>query len=285
MHLTRLLAWLRSVDARVRALPRLLAATVMVSGIVVAAAGVLGAARSYDYTMNNPEFCRSCHTMEAAWTAWQKSEHRKVECHSCHAANVVESARQVITFVVRQPRAVGKHAVVPKAVCARCHESNDPRWLQVATTPGHRLHEQERRIECVTCHSPGIHRFKPPVAVCGNCHVAQARGERAVQIRAMADQHCVTCHEFLRPEVPLQPVRETCLNCHRLVPKEVGSWPAGAPMQFACAQCHKPHEQRQPIVACATCHAEPKAELHPAAVLKSTPCTACHIPHRWSVGR
>lgn len=270
---------------RVLALPAPVAAGVMVVGLVLAAAGAYSAYRGYDYAMNDPAFCRSCHTMEEAWTRWEASEHRKVTCKACHKASIVESARQVVTFTIRRPHQVGKHAEVPKAVCARCHESNDPRWRQVAATAGHRIHEQQRGIECVVCHSPGIHRFTPPTAVCGTCHVAQTTGERAVKIRAMADQHCLTCHEFLRPAEALQPARETCLACHRLVPREVGSWPADAPMAFACSQCHRPHEQRQPVVACVACHQKPRADLHPPAVLAGTACTACHVPHRWRVGR
>jgi nitrate/TMAO reductase-like tetraheme cytochrome c subunit len=281
--LKRLLAWLRTLEARVRSWPRPLAAAAIVLGLGVITAGLYSVIHTYDYAMNDPGFCRSCHTMEDAWTRWQTSEHRKVACHNCHEASILESTRQVITFVIRQPQRVGKHAVVPKAVCARCHESGDPRWLQVAATAGHTVHEQQRNIECVVCHTPGIHRFMPPTAVCGNCHVAQTRGERVVKIRAMADMHCTQCHEFLRPNSPLRPTRQTCLECHRLIPSQVGMWPANAPMQFPCGQCHKPHEQSKPVVVCTSCHEKPRADMHPASVLSSTPCTVCHIPHRWKV--
>ncbi|MDR7483960.1 MAG: NapC/NirT family cytochrome c [Armatimonadota bacterium] len=254
-------------------------------GLGVVAAGFYGVARGVDYTMNDPNFCRSCHIMEPAWDRWQASEHRKVNCHACHEASIMDSARQVITFVIRQPERVGRHAVVPKEVCARCHESGDPRWRQVAATAGHRIHEQQRRIQCVVCHAPSVHRFTPPTEICGACHVAQTRGERVIKIRAMADQHCVDCHEFLRAETPLRPGRQTCLECHRLIPREVGSWPPDAPMQFACSQCHRPHEQARPIVVCTTCHERPKPSIHPTEVLKTTPCTVCHRPHRWRAGR
>ena len=257
-------------------------------GVVIAAALVVTTvwlARGYNYVMNNPAFCRSCHTMEEAWTRWQTSEHRTVDCHSCHESDMVASARQVITFVIRQPKRVGKHAVVPKAICAGCHESGNSKWRQVAETAGHKVHERDRKIECVVCHTPGIHRFTPPATVCGTCHVAQARGERVVKIKAMADQHCTDCHGFLRTNSPLRPTRQSCLECHRLIPSQVGLWPPDAPMQFPCGQCHKPHEQAQPVVVCRTCHEKPRADMHPASMLQTTKCTTCHIPHRWKFGR
>lgn len=277
-------AWLESISARVRAWPRPAAVAAAVLTAALLGTGAYSVVRGYDYTMNNPAFCRSCHTMEEAWTRWQTSEHRKVTCHDCHRASIVESTRQVVTFVVRQPHRVGKHAVVPNAVCARCHESGDPRWRQVAATAGHRIHEQQRHIECVTCHAPSIHRFRPPTEVCGTCHVAQTRGERVVKIRAMADQHCTDCHEFLRPDSPLRPGRQTCLECHRLTPGAAALWPRDAPMQFACSQCHRPHEQARPVVACKACHEEPRPDLHTPEVLETTPCTICHVPHRWRPG-
>src|SRR3972149_2458248 len=74
-----------------------------------------------------PPFAPPCHIMEAAWTRWSTSEHRKVDCHSCHEQSVAESARQVIVFAVRRPERVGRHAVVPGGRCRACHTSGDPR--------------------------------------------------------------------------------------------------------------------------------------------------------------
>lgn len=258
---------------------------VAVVGLGFAGSGIYSAYRGYNYVMNNPAFCRSCHTMEDAWTQWQTSEHRNVNCHACHEASIVASAKQVVTFVVRQPHRVGTHAVVPREVCARCHASGSPRWSQVAETAGHRVHAEQRQIQCVVCHAPSIHRFRPVTEICGTCHVAQTRGERVVKIRAMADQHCTECHAFLRVDSPLRPGRQTCLECHQLIPSQRGSWPADAPMQFPCSQCHKPHERSQPVITCRTCHERPQPQMHPETVLKTTACTACHVPHRWKVGR
>jgi hypothetical protein len=267
----------------VTSLPRPVSVAIVAVGVVVVFAGAYAVYRTYDYAMYDPAFCRNCHTMEAAWGRWETSEHRTVTCHACHEASVLESARQVVTFVIRQPQAVGRHAVVPREVCQQCHFSADPRWRQVAETAGHRIHAQQRGIECVVCHAPSIHRFAPTEQLCGTCHVAQAVGERRVVVPEMADLHCVKCHEFLVVGAPLRPERQTCLQCHQALPGQAGHWTADAPHQFACGQCHKPHERALPVVACRTCHEQPREDVHPEAVLQSTPCTTCHVPHRWKI--
>jgi hypothetical protein len=278
-------SWVGALAQWLASLPRPLGIGAGAALIVLATTGAYSAYRGYDYSMHNPAFCRNCHTMEEAWTRWESSEHRDVTCHACHEANILDSAKQVVVFVLRRPQHVGTHAVVPREVCQRCHTSGDERWRQVAATAGHTVHAEARGIQCVVCHAPSIHRFAPPTEVCGACHVAQTTGERRVAIRAMADQHCTECHEFLSLESPLRPGRQTCLGCHQLIPGQVGSWPAGAPMQFPCSGCHKPHERSQPIVACRACHDQPREDIHPASMLQNTPCTACHVPHRWKAGQ
>lgn len=260
--------------------------------IVLAAGAVIGLAvvayggfTAYDYTMNNPAFCRSCHIMESAWTRWSTSEHRKVDCHACHEQSVFESARQVITFVTRHPERVGKHAEVPAQRCATCHASGNPAWKQVAETAGHQIHAVQKKIECVTCHSTSVHRLRPSSEVCANCHQAQAGGERAIKIKEMADFHCVACHQFLRPNSPLRPTRATCLGCHAGLPvKRTVGWPEGsAHTTLACSTCHKPHEKAQPIVNCTACHTAMKPEIHQPVLESKTPCTSCHQPHYWKM--
>src|SRR4030067_938529 len=114
--------------------------------------------------------------MEGAGTRWASREHKKVNCHSCHEQSIAESARQVITFVVRRPERVGKHAEGPTARCASCHTSGDPSWKQVAATAGHGVHAEGKKIDCVTCHSTAIHRLKPAEQAGPKCNAAQAGG-------------------------------------------------------------------------------------------------------------
>ena len=271
-------AWLRGLSPLWLAF--LIAVTV--TGIAVVA---FGGYTVYDYTMNNPAFCRSCHTMEVAWTRWASSEHKKVDCHSCHEQSIAESARQVITFAVRRPERVGKHAEVPADRCQTCHTSGDPQWRQVAATAGHDVHARVRQIQCVTCHSTAVHRLKPATTICANCHEAQAVGARAIKIPGMADFHCVDCHQFLRQNSPLRPTQDTCLSCHRGLPtKQTVGWPEGrAHTTLACGTCHKPHEKAAPLVNCTSCHAAPKPEIHAPVMQSKTPCIPCHQPHQWKV--
>lgn len=272
-------------------LPRVWLAVLGGVVFIAAAVAAYGGYSAYDYTMNEPKFCRSCHIMETAWTRWNTSEHRNVDCHACHEQSVFESARQVITFATRHPERVGRHAEVPAERCATCHESGNPAWRQVAATAGHQIHAVQKKIECVTCHSTSVHRLRPSSEVCANCHQAQAGGERAIKIKEMADFHCVDCHQFLRPNSPLRPTRETCLSCHAALPTPPGTvgWPAGAPMSsLTCATCHKPHEKAQPVVTCTSCHAAPNPAIHPnetvaAGARSYTACTTCHQPHSWKI--
>ena len=266
---------------------------IVLGAIVLGGAAAVVAFGGYtivDYTMTNPAFCRSCHIMETAWTRWASSEHRKVDCHACHQQSVAESARQVIVFALRHPERVGKHADVPADRCRNCHASGDPTWRQIAETAGHVVHAQNRGIECVVCHSTAVHRLKPVVTICANCHVAQAEGARAIKITQMADFHCVDCHQFLRENSPLRPTQLTCLQCHQTIPpKRTVGWPAGGPMSsLACGTCHKPHEKAQPVVTCTSCHPAPNPAIHPretvtAGARSYTACTACHQPHRWTL--
>jgi nitrate/TMAO reductase-like tetraheme cytochrome c subunit len=281
LHIVR--AWLRG-----RSRPFL--AALIAAGAAAIAVVAFGGYTVYDYTMNNPAFCRSCHTMEAAWTRWASSEHRKVDCHACHQQSIAESARQVVTFAVRRPERVGKHAEVPAERCQTCHTGGDPRWRQVAATAGHDVHAAARGIECVTCHSTAVHRLRPAATVCANCHDAQAVGARAIKIQQMADFHCVDCHQFLRQNSPLRPTPETCLSCHQGLPaKQTVGWPQNrAHTTLACGTCHKPHEKARPIVTCMSCHTAPNPAVHPketvaAGARSYTACTACHQPHQWKV--
>lgn len=280
-RLVRLRAWLLKI-------PRTWLIVIGIAATAAAATIALGGYTVYDYTTNNPAFCRSCHIMEAAWDKWSTSEHRKVDCHACHQQSIAQSARQVIVFALRHPEQVGKHAEVPAGRCATCHESGNRTWRQVAETAGHKIHAEQRQIECVVCHSTSVHRFKPATEVCANCHQAQAKGDRAIKIKEMADFHCVDCHQYLRPNSPLRPTRQTCLQCHQALPtKKTVGWPEGAPMAYPCGSCHKPHEKARPVVACTSCHPAPDPAIHPKAVVTSgsyAACTTCHQPHKWKIG-
>lgn len=248
----------------------------------------LGMAGLYVYVENNPDFCKSCHTMTKAWDKWRVSVHKEVSCHSCHRQSPIQGLEQVWKYVTERPKEVSKHAVVPNEVCAECHESNDPRWKQVADTAGHKVHAVKLQEKCTTCHSTSLHRFEPPEEICAKCHEDHVTGAKSMKIDKMA-LHCLDCHNYLAEGSPLRPNRETCLGCHKKLAdsgqvKWNVTWPDKAPMKVECSDCHKPHIKKEPVVNCASCHGdEAKKGLHSRGAHPSVSCQACHKPHRWVV--
>ncbi|MDP2660917.1 MAG: hypothetical protein Q8R28_09335, partial [Dehalococcoidia bacterium] len=108
----------------------------------------------------------------------------------------------------------------------------------------------------------------------------------------MGETHCLDCHQFLRPstslsivkQVNLFPKRVACLACHMSQPQTKVTWPADAPMQFECGQCHKPHLSATPVVDCLSCHQGVRdLGLHAKTSHSQTTCQACHKPHEWKV--
>ncbi len=246
--------------------------------------GSYGSFRVYDYTQNDPNFCRRCHTMETAWDKWSTSEHSKVNCHSCHEVSPVTGAELVVNYLLESPDRNTDHATVPDKACENCHYSGDPQWVQVANTAGHKVHAENNNIACQTCHGMRLHRFKPATEICAACHPDHVAGEeKAIKIRQMAEMHCQECHQFLRENSPLRPTRETCLGCHQKLPNQTVTFPENAPMKWDCRECHKPHQAEKPTVDCSSCHDVKANGLHAASTHSRTACQVCHKPHEWKV--
>ncbi|MEQ1690631.1 MAG: hypothetical protein ABMA00_05060, partial [Gemmatimonas sp.] len=62
-----------------------------IAGVMLLGAGGVGYAGNH-YMQHDNDFCVGCHVMGDAWTAFQRSEHRKLECHDCHRQSVLVSA-------------------------------------------------------------------------------------------------------------------------------------------------------------------------------------------------
>lgn len=249
-------------------------------GLLILVVAATGGQRFYTYTQDDPTFCRSCHTMEKAWTKWQTSEHSKITCHSCHESNPVESMEQIVKYVMNRPDDVRKHAGISDEACEKCHANSSSQWKQISNTAGHKVHVEEQRLACTKCHAITTHRFAPPAKVCLSCH-----GDQTVKMTKMAERYCLDCHNYLAENSPLRPTRETCLSCHEKQAPAVIHWPeASAPMEFQCSQCHKPHEQVAPEVNCRSCHTDiQQAGLHSRVTHSGVACTTCHQPHEWRV--
>ena len=248
--------------------------------------GSYGSFRVYDYTQNDPEFCRQCHTMETAWDKWSTSVHSKVNCHSCHEVSPVTGAELVVDYLINKPDRNTDHASVPDKACESCHYSGDPQWVQVANTAGHKVHAEQNNIACQTCHGMTLHQFKPAIDICYACHPEQVKGQQEeIKVPQMQELHCQECHQFLREDSPLRPTRETCLSCHQKLPNQTVTFPDNAPMKWDCSQCHKPHQAAKPTVGCASCHAVRSEGLHAASTHSQTACQTCHRPHQWTVSQ
>lgn len=261
-------AWLRSRPRRF---------TIPAAVLIVAAVSLGGykGIDAYNYMQHDPNFCRSCHIMEKAWDRWLSSKHRSVNCHSCHHLGVFEGPEILVKSFLGRPAKVAKHAVVPDGTCKQCHESGNPRWVQVAATSGHQVHAEKENIACIKCHSITLHRFTAPGPICIVCHE-----DKHMEVGGMSAMHCTTCHQYLIEEEQLLPLRESCLDCHRALTDEGVQWPIDGPMQFPCGQCHQPHEQAKPLVNCLSCHPDIKG-LHKKEAHSSSECQICHQPHQW----
>ncbi|MFW5950476.1 MAG: hypothetical protein ACOCVZ_00015 [Gemmatimonadota bacterium] len=296
---------LSNIADRLLSLPTAL--KVVVGVVVLAALGVGSVLmyQAYDYVQHDNEFCLECHLMQDPYEQFAESAHRGLGCKACHRPSIVQRGQMGLSQIVVNPDSIRAHAHVPNEVCAECHiEGNPEEWRLVANTAGHRIHLESddpvlEGLNCVECHSSGVHQFTPTDQTCGQggCHE-----NTTIELGEMADLtiHCVTCHDFARPleeAVPVQsvatslrPQAEECLSCHRmrtLLPDIPVDEPHGA----ECGVCHNPHDQTTPAQAVQTCassgcHASPDT-LTPfhrgLATGELADCTQCHEAHGFRI--
>ena len=109
------------------------------AGLVVAAAGLflaLGPPRLLAKS-ESPDFCASCHVMEAQYEAWfHQGAHRRKACVECHLPNdnmaghyvwkAIDGMKDVVVFnsgrVPENIRISAHGKEVLQANCIRCHE-------------------------------------------------------------------------------------------------------------------------------------------------------------------
>ncbi len=226
----------------------------------------------FDYTQNNPKFCTSCHLMNSAYDSWQASAMHDLNCHDCHEATMAESMQHVYDVLTKNPDKVTKPVVIENSMCETCHASNDPQWLQVVNTAGHKVHTygSNHTAECTECHGLNLHVFEPPEETCLQCHdVEKVHATEAMQT------NCITCHNFLANGTNLIPQRADCLQCHADRTLTL-SMPEGAHENTTCTNCHNPHGTVT-VLDCTTCHKDVSGGLHDIAL--HTDCTSCHVPH------
>lgn len=270
----------------------------------------LTAYSTYNFTQNDPTFCNSCHIMNESFAAWENSEHAGINCHECHHLSPKELNQLLVSAFIRRTEEVpvryGK-IIVPWKYCVSCHWEENEKYPEVSKINDSQLHARHyfmEQIECAKCHGYRLHKFNLEERYCINCHK-----EKVVHGKGMGGLACLNCHTDRTPD--LMPGPNKCLFCHgedtvreRLIlddtidvkyfqPSEEIineatkiDRPKGAPMQFFCYQCHKPHDQVRPDYGtCLSCHPQivnvGKHKLHIRTV--GMECTECHKPHSWKV--
>lgn len=296
---------LSKAGRRIRTLPT---GMKVVLGVAVLAAVGVGSVlmyQAYDYVQHDNDFCLECHLMVDPFEQFAQSAHRGLGCKACHQPGMMERSQMGLAQIVENPDSIRVHAHVPNRICAECHIAGNPEeWRIIANTAGHRIHLESddpalEGLNCVECHSSGVHQFTPTDLTCGQggCHESTE-----IQLGRMADLtiHCATCHEFTRPlpedtdaaqvATSLRPQASECLSCHEMRAM-LPNLPPDEPHDAACGACHNPHDQATPAEAVATCasggcHDSPQ-ELTPfhrgldAGVLEN--CTACHEAHEFRI--
>lgn len=245
-----------------------------IGGASLLSAGVIGVVELRRFVAESPRFCAQCHKASPEFALWASDRHARVACQKCHHSTPDQGLAMLGAFVSgKEPGRSGeRHAPVEIGACASCHLSHDPGWVQVGASRGHRVHAVEQKIDCVRCHGGGVHRFEPAASSCKGCH-----GEHTVNAPGMQKLHCFACHDFLSADGALRPTRRDCLRCHNAEGVHPARFADGAPMQFACAACHKPHATKgAAIVACESCHDSLRG-LHDT----HRDCRQCHRPHGW----
>jgi len=257
---------------------RRLAFTALVLAALALGAGVLGAFRLKRYVDSDPRLCALCHRASPEFALWAGGSHKSVSCQRCHHSTPEQGVAMLRAFLLgRVPGGGETHAPVEIGACAQCHLKHDGNWPQVGGSRGHRIHYEQQKISCVTCHAARVHGFRPLTDACRQCH-----GEHLVRVRGMARLHCFTCHDFLARDPGLRPTRRDCLRCHQASGVHPARFADDAPMQFPCGTCHKPHaaSDAAALVACATCHKGVAGSgLHAAGGHQR--CGECHSPHLW----
>lgn len=142
--------------------------------IVIPVLAVLGLG-GIGYT-SRPQFCGSCHEMEANYKSWQTSAHRGVDCLKCHVdpGPTALAKRKIAALGELYGHFTGNYqkpirARVNFQNCLSCHNgsSKDPRAKDITTTQGPQAaafpHDDviSGKISCLECHQKVAHGTLP----------------------------------------------------------------------------------------------------------------------------
>lgn len=285
--------------------------TIIIAVLLIFSLGVLYTAyKINDYFEHNPKACSVCHVHDPANKAWGTSVHNGINCHECHHSTKIDQMRQLYNFVVLGHNKVSpRHGevIVPWKTCFSCHwEKNEkfPNAPDISRSRYHAKHVFIERIECTKCHGYRTHQFSLEERYCLTCHKG-----KEVHGTGMEKLACLNCHTDRTKD--LRPGPKKCLFCHgaekyrkelladatldvthfqpdeKIISRAIKiNRPEGAPMQFNCYECHKPHKSARPDWgSCLSCHQNivevGKHKSHIQGM--GMKCSQCHKPHVWEV--
>lgn len=235
----------------------------------------------YQTARRDPGFCTDCHAETAGLAGQAVRSHRDIVCQECHPQGTSATLGLMLDRVTGATGdGVTAHATSPSSACGDCHASQAP---VIKDTAGHKAHrEAKKTTECVECHRKTAHTGRPGNEGCAECHP-----DDKLTSSAMANVHCLSCHDYLAPQSDKgrRPGFGRCEACHG---GRDGDDPQArrAPdvelhAEMPCATCHQPHREPFTVArACETCH-EQVAHAHPEVDGRTGPtyCTTCHGPH------
>lgn len=254
---------------------RISATALAVIAGVAAAALVALVHQGYQKAQRDPAFCTSCHGDTAGLAGHTVRSHPGLDCQACHPAGTLDGLMLLFDDLRGSTGdAVTTHGASPTDLCRDCHRNEGP---SIVDSAGHIAHEKaDEKTTCVECHKSTAHTGRPGDDGCIECHPNDK-----VKASAMAEVHCLTCHDYLAPEpdAARRPGFARCERCHGKTDGEGTRIELHAEMP--CATCHQPHKEPFTIArACETCH-EKVQHAHPEVEGRNGDayCTTCHGPH------
>ena len=259
--------------------------------------------------------CAACHDMQFSQNAWlyvlqsvqgpsANPKHAVATaalCESCHATGQ-GSRLQVSTSVGHQ-----SHASKADLPCSACHGGKTHNFTADKNGCA-RCHADTKMFEagmaslsCASCHNflaPSAKGGAAPSTQCRSCHggkqdasiVPSAGAKTPAREVSHAMIHgsifaCSVCHQPHESDLEKRRTGRDCSRCHARAP--VSDKAISNPAHSACGTCHRVHSARSELSsACASCHAEAKAEtLQHTPAGKHPSCGSCHSAHDFIADR
>ncbi len=251
------------------------------------------------HTGGDPEFCASCHSVEATLDSLAAGGHEELSCLACHSTSFGNRFRSGVAQLMGAEVPEEHPTFSNRVSCAECHSgaeaSSELRIEGIAVHEAHLLSSDPEvaGMACTSCHTVDDHGFAPTTS---GCSASRCHSDVEVRLGGMAHEplDCADCHALPDTIVPgdsvpvLAPSATQCLSCHAMQDQIPDHDTAGEPHGDACSWCHKPHEHATPQEAALTCtgagcHTRPDTLV--AAHRGLSPgiledCTGCHVPHQ-----